>query len=211
MLSHWQRCVRSWMSDPSLATVTNQGFIAAPTLLGTIASSPGTNRNMISCTTAASSGATSGVISAAFTYTRRAYEPTVIHAIRTQGSIADVRIWAGVFGADPTGSETAPANTAAFRYDTGVDGTAFWRTVTSDATTPDVKISTTAIATGTEYVLRIELSSAAVEFFIDDVLVATHSSNIPVSTTTVGLGATMTALTASAKGIRWAWSHLWQN
>lgn len=212
MMSHWTRVLRSWLSDPATATtITNLGFVAAPTVLGTQSSSPGTKRDFDAFTTAASIGATGGIISAAFTYTRRAYEPTLVQAIRTQGSIADVRIWVGFFGADPTGSATAPANTAAFRYDTAADGTAFWRTVTSDATTPTVTATSVAIATGTEYVLRIEMSASAVEFFIDDVLVNTHTTNLPVSTTTVGLGATITALAASAKGIRWAWSQLWQN
>lgn len=211
VMSHWQRCLRSWLSDPSAATITNQGFLAAPTTSGTVSSSPGTNRNMIAFTTAGASGDTGGVISAAFTYTRRAYEPTLIQAVRTQASIADVRIWVGFFGASPTGSSTAPANTAAFRYDTGVDGTAFWRTVTSDATTPTVTATSVAIATGTEYVLRIEMSASSVEFFIDDVLVNTHTTNLPVSTTTVGIGAVITALAAAAKGLRWAWTHLLQN
>lgn len=212
VMSNWSRVLRAWIADPATATtITNLGFPAAPTILGTQSSSPATARDMDAFTTAASSGATAGVISAVFTYARRAYEPTLVQAVRTQGSIADVRIWVGFFGASPTGSTTAPANTAAFCFGTDVHGTNFWRTVTSDATTPNVNTTAAAIATGVEYVLRIEMSAAAVEFFIDDVLVATHTTNLPVSTTTVGFGAVITTLTAGAKGLRWAWTQLWQN
>jgi hypothetical protein len=203
-LFYWTRTLRQWLSDPTGGTVTNLGFLAAPTANGTATAGAGSTRHFNTYTSTGSSGDVVGWTPATFSYTRRVYEPTFIAAIRTDSSIASLRFWIGLFSASPTGSDTAAGSMAAFSYSDTRDGTAFWRTITRDNSTTVTTTTSIAIATGTEYVLRIEASTTAglVEFYINDVLAASHNANLPVSTTTMSPNVSGTATTAATKAIR---------
>ena len=115
------------------------------------------------------------------------------------GDIQNVRIWVGYGAYDLRASDTNLANVAAFRYCTATDGTAFWRCVTSDnSSTPTVTTTTVPIATSTQYTLHIDCRDpAAYHFWINGVLVATHTTNLPSQTTSV-YGYCTSQTTASA-------------
>lgn len=149
-----------------------------------------------------------GWITAAFTKTRTDQNPIIVIALKTGSPITVQRTWAGLFSADPMAQDThtAPAlDIAAFRYSPAADGTAFWRTVTDNASgTPTVTTTTIAIAADTRYVLKIIATTAAVYFFINDVLAATHSATLPTSTVSLGIVAETRTLENVAKNIRLA-------
>jgi hypothetical protein len=203
-LFYWTRTLRQWLSDPTGGGVQNLGYLAAPTANGTATAGAGSTRHFNTYTSTGANGDVVGWTPATFSYTRRVYEPTFIAGIRTDSSIANLRFWIGLFSASPTGSSTAAGSMAAFSYSDDRDGTVFWRTITRDNATTVTTTTTIAIATGTEYVLRIEASTTAglVEFYINDVLAASHNANLPVSTTTMSPNVTGTATTAATKAIR---------
>ena len=117
----------------------------------------------------------------------------------SSSDIQNVRIWVGYGAYDLRASDTNLANVAAFRYCTATDGTAFWRCVTSDSgSTPTVTTTTVPVATSTSYTFHIDMRNpAAYYFYINGVLVATHTTNLPATTTSV-YGYVTSQTTASA-------------
>lgn len=130
-------------------------------------------------------------------------------------NISNVRHWVGFSSAalDQVGTPTTE-HVAGFRYDTGVDGTAFWRCVTCDGAS-NVTTTATSVAAANDttrpqgWIMRIEWDASNVYFFIDDVLVATHTTNLPGSTTMCTAELSVTTLTSAAKRNAWAWMNVW--
>src|SRR5262245_56607885 len=89
-----------------------------------------------------------------------------------------------------------------FRYDTGVDGTTFW-VATSRLTSTTTTTTSAAIAANTAYTLKIVVNStSSVDFYVDGTNVATHTTNLPGSTTDPYLHPMVRNLAASARTIR---------
>jgi hypothetical protein len=153
--------------------------------------------------TSATIGSVAGVEAASMGWFARDLKPIYVARQATYTSVADVRFWFGLASATPSGSaDPSGVHLAAFRYDTATDGTAFWRCCTKDGTTMTVTATGVAIATDTVYLFRIETDSSAVRFYIDGNLVATHTTNLPGSSTAIGPTAKVTALAAAAKSLR---------
>lgn len=195
------------MSTPAAATATVAGIVA-PTLTATASAAVDADAPYINHATSTVSGNASGVISAAFTLFERNWEPEMIAEIKTDPTnIVSNRVWCGFFSAAPDASATPAISLAAFRYDDGVDGTVFWRTCTDSGTgTPTVTITTVPFAAATKYRLRIIMSAlnGNVLFFINDVLVATHTATLPAIATNMGWGLRMTTTSAAARNIKWS-------
>lgn len=123
-----------------------------------------------------------------YTISRLDWKPIFEATIKTYSDITSSRIFCGLFSATPFGSATPSVHYVAFRYDTGADGTAKWRCVSDNASgSPTVTDSGVTIAASTRYSLRIEVvSTSSVKFYIDDVLVATHTTTLPTSTQSLG-------------------------
>lgn len=187
------------------ATVTNLGFPAAPTLTATAANSDDAAGPWLLHYTSNVSGNSSGLISAAFTYFRRDWEPDYVATIQTGTSTASIGYWVGMFSASPDNNAAPNIHAAAFRYYTSVDSTAFWRAVTIAGTGASATISTTtvAVATTSNYLMRIRCNLARCEFFINGQLVATHTTTLPTATQLMGYGNRVTTLNAANKSIRW--------
>lgn len=140
----------------------------------------------------------------AYTHTTRRSEPIYELPMAPGNSIADVRFWMGLFSADPMGSATPAISYAAFRYDTVADGTVFWRAVTDDGGgAPTVTATTVAVATTTPHRFKIIMDTGAanVRFYIDEVLVATHTTDLPPLDTLLAHHEEVRALAAVAKQI----------
>jgi hypothetical protein len=119
--------------------------------------------------------------------------------------VTNSRYWVGLFSASPVASGVPNIHAVAFRYDTGVDGTAFWRTVSIAGTGASANVTTTsvAVAINTAYKLRIRVvTTSKVEFYINNVLVATHTTTLPTSSTLLGYGCQVTTLTTGPHNIR---------
>lgn len=103
---------------------------------------------------------------------------------------ATERIWVGISSASLAAADSPTgAHVAAFRYAISADGTAFWRCVTNDggADTGTVTVSTVAIAAATRYVLTVDsYDPASIKFYVNGVLAATHTTNLPTVTTALG-------------------------
>lgn len=206
-----KRMTRQWsiQQNSGLTTIANTGFVNAPLLSGTastIVTADGyTWINYLSGATAGVSNA--GWLSSAFSQVRRDNRPVHTMWVRTGAAAADitgVRIWNGLFQSDPTGSPT-PAGTqlAGFRYDTGVDGTTFWRCVTSNGATFTTTTTTVAVVADTAYEFAIDMTNQAnVRFFINGVLVATHTTDLPATTTNIGHAEQLRTLVAAGKNYR---------
>jgi hypothetical protein len=153
--------------------------------------------------TSATIGSVAGVEASSMGWFARDLKPIYVARQATYTSVADVRFWFGLASATPSGSaDPSGVHLAAFRYDTATDGTAFWRCCTKDGTTMTVTATSVAVATDTVYLFRIETDSSAVRFYIDGNLVATHTTNLPGSSTAIGPTAKVTALAAAAKSLR---------
>jgi hypothetical protein len=194
--------------NPGAATITTLGLAAAPTLTATASSADSTDGPWMNHATTNVSANPSGVVSAAFTILRRDWEPEYGTTIKTDPTtIANTRIWVGMFSASPDASATPAVHIAAFRYDTGADGTAFWRCVTDNASgAPTVTTTTTAIAANTKYTLRIRTTNAGgghVYFYINEVLVADHTLKLPTSTQLMGYGNRIVTLTTAIRNLKW--------
>lgn len=140
-------------------------------------------------------------IDTTFAFAKRENMPIGWGEIFTGSDITNIRLWFGWMNGDPGGSATPALHLAAFRYDTGADGTAFWRCVTDNASgVPTVTTTTKAIAASTAYRLEIWMDeSGMVKFYIDGTLVATHTTTLPTSTTGIEMRSRLTTLAAVAK------------
>ncbi len=121
-------------------------------------------------------------------------------------AVTSTRLWVGLTSAELGSLAVAPTtqHVAGFRYDTGLDGTAFWRTVTSNGTSATTTTTTTAIAANTAYELVAEVNSAgtAIRFWINGALVATHTATLPGASTALGCTARLRTLAAASRALR---------
>lgn len=123
--------------------------------------------------------------------------------IRTGAAITVVRYWVGLFASTPMASATPAIHLAGFRYDTAADGTAFWRCVTDNGSgSPTVTTTSAAVAVDTAYRFKIELGASDVKFYVDGTLVATHTTTLPTSTTSLSAYQQLRTLEAVAKTIK---------
>lgn len=188
--------------NPGATTVNFYGLAAAPTLSVTLSSTDAADGAWLNHASGATSGNASGVIAAAFTITRRDWQPQVDFLIKMPATITLGRWQAGLYSASP---DAAPTNihSAFFRYDTTADGTAFWRCCTAAGIAPTVTTTTVPVAANTKYQFSIVCSSNAVIFYINQILVAVHTTNLPTATTLLGYAARVTTLTNAARSIQW--------
>lgn len=190
--------------NPSLTTLAQIGFATAPTQNGTAGTVNLTQAQLISYTTAAALNADGGWISTAFTQTRWNYRPMYSTVVRPGGPFAPVlvRHWVGLFDSTPMAASDPAINGMGFRYDTTVDGTAFWRCWSNDgAGGGTVTVTTVAFAGSTIYRLAIVVNpnGLSVDFYINDVLVATHTTDLPGAAVDLGHVEQVRALEAVAK------------
>jgi hypothetical protein len=94
----------------------------------------------------------------------------------------------------------------AFRRDTGA-GDANWQAVTDNGSgTPTVTNTsvTVAIDQSERFMIVVDSAGANVRFYIDEVLVATHTTTLPGATTALGYVSKVRTLEAVAKSFRFS-------
>lgn len=179
------------LANPGAATFTNVGLAAAPTVTSPTAAASDDQADgpHVRINTATTLNSDASIVTP-FTICRSAWIPEFTTAVRTHTTLANIRIWAGLFSGTPVAAADPALVGAAFRYDTSVDGTAFWRCWTNDGTTTGLATTTTVgIATSSKYRLRIEfrgtvgVNATAVWFYINDVNVARHTTELPGGST----------------------------
>ena len=206
---YYSKQVYQLLKDPGRATITGAPSTFADSITADVAASADTTDGpWVKVDTTAASG-NDAIIQqdasgANITGFRSDWQPIFVATIKTSTNIADVRIWCGWASADPSASATPAVHLAAFRYDTGADGTAFWRCVTDNASgSPTVTATTVPVSTSTAYTMRIAMSNATpdVKFYLDNVLVATHTLTLPTSTTVLLCWLSISALAAAVKAL----------
>lgn len=158
-------------------------------------------------------GNTAGLITSV-TVTQRGWSPTGVFKVLTAASIANIRLIVGFVSADLSGVGTPTTqHVAIVWYDTGVHGTAFWRCTTCDGTTVLTTVTSIPITNSTVWNHRVEIdeASATVTFYINDVLAAVHSSNIPGQTQQLYMESAVTTLANAVKRLGISSMHLIQN
>lgn len=197
--------------DIGLATLSSIGVPAAA-VSGTGTGNTSTSSDnqfvapFLALTTAATANNAQGVTPSTYSQVLPPFRPMMWTKIRTGSAITSTRYWVGMFSANP-GAVASPTalHCAAFRYDTSVDGTAFWRCVTSAASaTPTVTTTSVAAAVDTTYNMRIEINASnnSVRFLIDDVVVATHTATLP--TAAMAPDVRVTTLSAAARTLHFS-------
>jgi len=148
-----------------------------------------------------------GLRGTAFTNMFGSLNPVWTTTMKTGAAAADItsiRLWAGMCASNPVGLD-APGTIqlACFKYSTVTD-TAFWRAVTCDGATTTTTVTTSAIAADTRYVFLIDWSNPArIDFWINDICVASHTTNLPAAATLLGWITEGSTVAASARNIRW--------
>jgi hypothetical protein len=165
----------SWQKNPAATTWASDGPTISTT--GTAAESNDTDGEFVQYTTPSAS--VGGVYFSANIANLQC--PVVLEMrLKTGSSIASYRLWAGLFSADPSGSDTffSTGDGAGFRFSTGASDTQF-QCVSGDGVGEKVTASGVTVATTTPYILRIEhdprLTSAQNRFYINGKLCATHT------------------------------------
>lgn len=204
---YFDRLVLEAWPDANAITFQNRGWLNAPVLDSVdISIAAPTNSPYARIQTGAVSGNSGGIRPANYggngESVRTEWLPDYCHRFGMGASIASIRSWQGLSSAalDAVATPTTQ-HVAAFRFDTGVDGTNFWRTVTCDgASNVTTTTTTVAMAINTYYKLRIEFTSASeCTFWINDVLVATHTTNLPGSTTLISAFSRIATLTSQLR------------
>jgi hypothetical protein len=120
--------------------------------------------------------------------------------IKTGPDITSCAYFFGLSSTIHTGTSSTPTgHCALLRYHTTDDGTAFWRCITRDGTTTTTTTTTAAIAASTLYKLKVETDGSECRFYVDGVLVATHTTNLPGSTTSMLLLCDLIVLAAVSR------------
>lgn len=166
-------------------------------------------------TTTAASGVDAGLTTAAG-IVRRQWLPSLHARITTDPTaVTSMRLWIGLASAELGGLDDDPTtqHVAAFRYDTDLDTTPYWRAVTCDGETATVTTTPASIAPDSSYELAIEAdpSGTPVRFWANSVLVATHTTHLPGADADLACLVRLRTLAASARATRIgriAWSLL---
>lgn len=196
-------------ANPGLATASTWGMPAA--LLNATASNDddATGPYVAHQTGAVSGNATSmrdASMSPASTL-QRAWNPEIEIVAKPGATISSIRIWVGVFSGIPNSSADPAEHGAAFRFDTsaGDGGNGNWRAWTNDGSGGGTITDTGVDCTGdVGQVFKIIMNASEVEFYIDGLLVATHTTNLPGSTTMLGYNVSCSTLTSAARVVSWS-------
>lgn len=202
--------LQALLANPTAATGTQIGFAGSASLTATAANGDDQDGPWVQHTTTAVANNVSGVTPSSQWVTRGGWLPDLEITTQAGVTLTNVRYLIGLFSASP---DTVPTPTtlhgAWFRYDTSVDGTAFWRCCTAAGGSPTVTTTTTAITASTYYKLRIEFvgvrgsNPTSVRFLINDVVVATHILTLPIATQAMSPYWRITTLAAATKAAKW--------
>lgn len=188
-----------WYSAVGGTTGINQGHTSAPTISGTVSNVDSSSRAAIRTVTGSTSGNSAGVLSG-IDVARAGWLPLAVFSDTIGNTITSYRHWIGWVSADLAGVATPTTqDVAAFSYDTGRDGTVFFRTVTCDGSTATVTATTVAVTAAQTYSFLVVVLASSVLFYIDGVLVNTHTTHLPNTGNIMGWQMTVTTLTSATR------------
>jgi hypothetical protein len=141
----------------------------------------------ISIGTAATSGNGMNRRTTNFNEFRRDHGLLMGGVFKTGPSVAALRMWLGLGTAAMGGSsDPAGVHLAAFRYDTGVPDS-FIQCCAKDGTTLNAQATSQGLSANTVYNWWLDMSdSSKIDFYINESLVGSLSSNLPTATQVMG-------------------------
>lgn len=143
--------------------------------------------------TAASTGSLGGVRLHASVGVQLRHGPTFIAVVRTSASLANVRVWIGLTDTVPTNADNfGSGRYVMFRYST-VAGDGGWVGVARNGSGQTVTATVAAIATDTDYLLKIRVASdgATAYFSVNGGAEVALAANLPTGTETMGFAIDM--------------------
>lgn len=165
----------------------------------------------IAYTSGTALGAVGGLSAAATNEFQTRLLPDLQIVMKTGGvaaDIADLRIWIGAHNDGAIGTDTpgtSGIDGLVFRYSTPA-GDTNWMAGSFDGASQTFTDTGIAVAVDTRYVMRIKVvSTSSVEYYINGTLVATLTTTLPASTTSIDFGYchTVNAVAGTARTIRW--------
>lgn len=204
------------LKNAGAATISSDGIVA-PTMTATATNADIADGPFVDHATAATLNAASGVISAGFGYFRPGWYPRMRALIRTPAVMTNVRFLVGFFSGTPD-ALPGTLHGAWFRYDTGTDGTLFWRVSTAAGAAPTTTVTTSPIAASSIYQLGIDFVPPdpfvrgqvpprvifTLATAISEDVIAVHTATIPAANQNLGYGIRVTTLEAVVKNIQWS-------
>lgn len=204
-----------WAPTGITATTMSSTNLVAPTITGTAAASAQAEDYYIQWTSAATNGSVAG-LTQAFTQTEPRYTPRLATRIRTDTTIASRRIWVALSSVAITGNdEAAGASTTVFmglRYSTAAGDTT-WQCGSGDGTTISYTNTGVTVTTSTYYDIIIDATTLG-QLTCDvatnggSYVSVTKLTNVPTSTTALGITDAATTLTTTADIHRVAYVYL---
>lgn len=164
--------------NANLTTFFNGGMGAA-TAAGTAGQSKTAQGEFVTYDAAA--GGSCGVVWSANdiqTVTRPRFHARVL---MPPAALTNLRLWVGLFSADPATADNPAGHLAGFRYSAGVD--TFFMACTKDNVTLNAQATTVSPVVATGFDFSIACESATITFSINGVAVMQSSANLPGSTT----------------------------
>lgn len=151
--------------------------------------------------TGSASNDTAGVLPPAMNVVRAGWMPRlsgVVWPIHTSQS----RYWFGLFGSDPALLVAPSIDHAGFVYEPDIS--ANWRCSSGDGSNGSVVDSGSARSALSNWLeLEIDMNAGRIRYWIDGVLVATKTTNVPRLTVDMGYALRATTLEAVAKQLYW--------
>lgn len=123
--------------------------------------------------------------------------------LKTGSDVTSVRYVLGMANSagNVNASDTPNANGAWFRFSTSA-GDTNWQCVTGDGSDRTITDSGVPVTADTTYRLRVHFGTVKAKFYINEVLVATHTTNMPTSGTGLGWWAVLVNLAGAARVIK---------
>lgn len=207
-----------YLKNAGAATITNVGFASAPTTSGTLTSQDSSLGPWLRHTTAASAGSAGGFVSSSYGIVRPYWQPEMFARVQMGDGflLGDGSIFVGFMSASVDASigsrdqegNTAPAIAmAGFYYGTSVSPSFYrgqWVPYTSNGAAGVGNSTRTGDLRNSNENLRIVMSDTEVQFYIDEVLVATHTTTLPASNQALGFGIRITAEDNAAVYLEWS-------
>jgi hypothetical protein len=199
-------------ANPDALSLSAVGIASLSGSSSGVASADDSDGAFVTRSTTASAGNAGSITSSSTVQTRWGGE--VICRFKTSSSVANIRLFAGLASADPLTASAPDLNGILLRYDTGVDGTAFFRFYTEfsgNGGSPETTATTLAVAADTLYTVRFVFTATSASVYTWDAvneewdLLATHSSIVPASSTAMAFRLAVTPTAAEIKGFKFGY------
>lgn len=189
------------LSTPGAGTFDSFGFPGVATT-GTIGNADDSAFGpLTSLSTGSVSGNTASLISSSVFLRGWALDLEIY--IRMASPTA-MRLWLGFTSGSLTGADDGTVNALAFRFST-VAGDSNWQAYANDGGAPGTIVDTgVAVSASAGYLLRIRAlpDNSGVEYYINDELITTISTNLPGTATAMAFATYITTAAAAIKTVR---------